>query len=89
MYVEALGPDRCRGDRCAPCSYYHLKKRALAGESLTEAEREFVGFTQPHRSAAWRPAGWIAAAYDGLDVEGRELLQVLREPPTAAQVDFL
>ena len=43
--IWPLGPDRCRSDRCAPCTYWHTKKLALNGgrDKLSPDELEFVG----------------------------------------------
>jgi hypothetical protein len=42
--------------------YGHLKLRLADGATLSEPEREFVGFANGHRSYGWRSAGSIAFA---------------------------
>lgn len=80
--TPALGFSRCYG---------HLKAAALNGgrDSLPKAELAFVGFTKPSRSEdSWRPADLYAGILESLSHEELETFEVLRELPTASQVDF-
>jgi hypothetical protein len=58
VWIDVLGPDRCRSDPCAPCTYWHLKKAALNGgrDRLSREQLEFVGV------GGWAPGptpgGW-------------------------------
>ncbi|MGA9159748.1 MAG: hypothetical protein WB297_02630 [Actinomycetota bacterium] len=61
MYVEALGPDRCRIDPCAVCSYWDTKLEALNGgrDKLTLEQLEFVGMGESVRTQS---GGWHQSA---------------------------
>ena len=58
-YIWPLGPDRCRSDRCAPCTYWHTKKAALNGgrDKLSPEQLEFVGVGNA-RARADLSGGW-------------------------------
>lgn len=56
--LTSLGADACRSDPSAACRYWHLKRRALAGELLSEDELRFVGLTEEGSDRG----GWQNAA---------------------------
>jgi hypothetical protein len=92
--MDALGPDRCRSDRCAPCTYYHLKLAALNGgrAELTESELEFVGATvHVHdTSGGWLQPNTAMFEIDAvLPPEDLELLQALMNAGSADRVEFM
>jgi hypothetical protein len=66
VWIDALGPDRCRDDRCAPCAYWHLKLHALNGgrATLSAEELEFVGVVSRRRdvSGGWRQPSTLPAS---------------------------
>jgi hypothetical protein len=57
VWIDPLGPDRCRNDRCAPCDYWHKKKLALNGgrDTLSDEQLAFVGVGLAARSTS---GGW-------------------------------
>jgi hypothetical protein len=58
-YIVALSPDECETDPCAPCAYWHTKRRLLAGERLTDWEYDFIGVGVNRSSSTdqgWRDA---------------------------------
>ncbi len=58
MYdLTPLGFDACRSDASASCVYWHTKKRAMAGATLTPEQLQFVGFDeQPKPRDGWKSA---------------------------------
>ncbi len=59
MYeITPLGVDSRRRHTSAPCTYWHTKCRAMAGEPLSEDEFRFVGFTEerPRSRDGWKHA---------------------------------
>lgn len=96
MYVDALGPDRCRSDRCAPCTYYHLKVQALNGgrARLSPEQLEFVGATVHWHDTAggWRqPVDAVGQFEDQLSAEETAMLPALMDVgvPGRDRLDFL
>lgn len=94
MYVEPLGRDRCLDDRCAVCTYYHLKLAALNGHrsELTREQLEFVGVIAWHRdtSGGWhQPADNMYEVNSPLSAEDTAVLQALMNAGHADTVEFM
>jgi hypothetical protein len=95
VWIDALGPDRCRTDPCAVCSYWHTKLEALNGgrDKLSLEQLALVGVVAPPRDTpgGWRqPAGLGAYELDSiLSAEDTELLQALMNAGSADRVEFL
>jgi hypothetical protein len=104
MYdLVSLGPDACQWDSSAACTYWHLKRRAMAGEALTAEELRFVGFSE--ESVSRRRDGWQDASRhleviyrhrdrDELSAEDSAMLSALMsvdnvELPPAYALEFL
>ena len=84
-YIWPLGPDRCKDDRCAPCTYWHTKKAALNGgqDKLSQRELEFVGVGMSLRvvpSDGWQQPNDLAGLIgDRLSAEDSAMLAALMD----------
>jgi hypothetical protein len=72
------GGPKCQGERGSDAP-----TPGTEPDDLTPDEFAFAGFTEPRRSDDWRPLGWLAGVYDGLDPEAREMFKSILEPRRA------
>jgi hypothetical protein len=99
VWIDALGPDRCRSDPCAVCSYWHLKQQALNGgrDKLSPEQLEFVGVVLRRRdvSGGWHQPSDSLSSYEldsplsALSAEDTAILQSLMNAGHADRVGFM